>query len=221
MLLSGCQGSSGGGGGDGGGDDEETPYNPPTPPSTTGAFISVWDTSRNSIGSSNVNQVKLPLASNGNYGFTVYWGDGKSDSISSYSDTAATHTYSTSGEYSLIITGTLKGFSFDNSGDRLKLIEIKQWGCLKLGDNGAYFSGCENLTISASDALDRTETKVMKNAFHGCSSIAAIPSLNGWDMSNVTDMSGMFSGATAFNQNIGNWNVYKTTDMSVMFKGAT
>ena len=34
-------------------------------------------------------------------------------------------------------------------------------------------------------------------------------------------MSNMFSGATAFNQNIGEWNVSQVTDMSNMFDGAT
>ena len=38
-----------------------------------------------------------------------------------------------------------------------------------------------------------------------------------WDVSNVTNMSGMFYGATNFNQDIGNWDVSKVTDMSDMF----
>ena len=35
-----------------------------------------------------------------------------------------------------------------------------------------------------------------------------------WDVSSVTDMSGMFRGAYAFNQDIGQWDVSKVTDMS-------
>ena len=45
--------------------------------------------------------------------------------------------------------------------------------------------------------------------------------IGSWDVSNVTDMSDMFAYATAFNQPIGFWNVSKVTDMSVMFIGAT
>ena len=34
-------------------------------------------------------------------------------------------------------------------------------------------------------------------------------------------MSNIFSGATAFNQDIGNWDVSKATDIDFMFTGAT
>ena len=40
-------------------------------------------------------------------------------------------------------------------------------------------------------------------------------------MSNVTNMNGMFEGATAFNQNISSWDVSKVTNMESMFEGAT
>jgi len=40
-----------------------------------------------------------------------------------------------------------------------------------------------------------------------------------WDVSSVTDMADMFYKATAFNQFIGNWNVSSVTDMSLMFAG--
>ena len=41
--------------------------------------------------------------------------------------------------------------------------------------------------------------------------------IGSWDVSNVTRMDGMFSGASAFNQDIGSWDVSKVTNMSGMF----
>ena len=41
------------------------------------------------------------------------------------------------------------------------------------------------------------------------------------DTYNVTDMSGMFSGATSFNQPIGDWNTSKVTNMFEMFHSAS
>ena len=44
--------------------------------------------------------------------------------------------------------------------------------------------------------------------------------IGGFDTSQVTDMSGMFSGASSFNQPIGQWKTNQVTDMSSMFSGA-
>ena len=45
--------------------------------------------------------------------------------------------------------------------------------------------------------------------------------IGGWDVSNVTDMYGMFYDATSFNQDIGYWDVSNVTDMVFMFFEAT
>ena len=45
--------------------------------------------------------------------------------------------------------------------------------------------------------------------------------IGSWDVSNVTDMSGMFSGASSFNQEIVNWDVSNVTDMVGMFDEAS
>jgi len=45
--------------------------------------------------------------------------------------------------------------------------------------------------------------------------------ISAWDTSNVTSMSNMFNSATSFNQDISAWDTVKVTDMSGMFFGAT
>ena len=44
--------------------------------------------------------------------------------------------------------------------------------------------------------------------------------LNNWNVSNVTNMYGMFWGAESFNQPLNNWNVSNVEDMEGMFAGA-
>ena len=39
----------------------------------------------------------------------------------------------------MTITGLVRGWRFANSGDRLKLTNISQWGPLQLGNDGGYF----------------------------------------------------------------------------------
>lgn len=45
--------------------------------------------------------------------------------------------------------------------------------------------------------------------------------INNWDVSNVTNMEGMFKNNTHFNKPINNWDVSKVTNMNNMFYGST
>ncbi len=86
------------------------------------------DTTQTSTGATGPNQFKLPLVPGGNYNFTVYWGDGTQDVITSSEDSRAIHTYPSNGTYTISVYGKLHGWYFNNSGDRLKLLDISQWG---------------------------------------------------------------------------------------------
>ncbi len=46
------------------------------------------------------------------------------------------------------------------------------------------------------------------------------PDVSNWDVSNVTNMSGMFAGTKSFNQDLSKWDVSNVIDMSGMFEGA-
>lgn len=182
--------------------------------------ISKWNTTKTSSGSSNSNQIKLPLDPSGTYNFTINWGDGTSNTITSFDQDETTHTYATEGEYEISIRGTVKGFRFNNFGDKLKILEISQWGSLNLGNAGGYFYGTKNLNITAADILDLTGTTDMSYAFAE-SGIATVPSMNIWDMSAVTNMKYMFYADYSFNQLIGNWDVSNVTNMYGMLGAAT
>jgi surface protein len=58
----------------------------------------------------------------------------------------------------------------------------------------------------------------MSGMFRGCANFNQTMSL--WNTSNVTNMAGMFDGAENFNLNIGNWNTARVTNMSNMFRNA-
>ena len=46
-------------------------------------------------------------------------------------------------------------------------------------------------------------------------------SISGWNVSNVTNMSSMFVGNSSFNQNINNWNVSGVSSMISVFENST
>ena len=88
-------------------------------------FLSVWNTTKTSAGSSGSNQVRLPLQSSGIYNFLVDWGDESNDTITIWNQDAVTHTYASEGVYTINITGIIIGWYFNNGGDRLKILEIQ------------------------------------------------------------------------------------------------
>jgi surface protein len=171
-------------------------------------FISVWDTTLVSTGSSGVNQVKLPLVSTGTYNFRVFWGDGRSDVITSWNQAEVTHTYDTIGVYTITIVGQIVGWQFAFGGDLLKITEILQWGCFNHGDQINVFAGCSNLQImNVTDTLELGTSTTLRGFFWDCSNLSTIDNINSWDTSTIKNFYLTFRGCTNFNDNINNWIV--------------
>ena len=199
-------------------------------------FISTWKTDNLSTGSSNNNQVKLPLMPNGTYLFNVTWGDGNSNTITTWNQAATTHTYSAIGTYTITIRGYINGWSFaavppltGATGDRLKLLTITQWGCLQFNSiitdstvNSGAFYNCTNLTLlTVIDTPNFKGSTSTFNFFRGCTALTLINNINKWNVSGITYFRSTFRECTNFNDNVGNWNTGNATNMSLMFYGST
>ena len=152
-------------------------------------FISTWNTTLTSSGSSNETQIMLPLVSTGSYNFNVDWGDSSTDIITVWDQTEVTHNYAVKGEYILSISGQLIGWQFANSGDKLKITEISQWGNMGFGNVNSNFYGASNLNLTATDAPDLSYSDSLSYAFYTCSNLGDTGNMNKWDVSNVNDMS--------------------------------
>lgn len=201
--------------------------NTPTPtltptPTPLPIFMSTWDTTKISAGSSALNQIHLPLESSGTYNFTVDWGDGNTDLITVWSQSETTHTYAVAGVYNLSIIGTIQGFNFYYGQDEHKIISISTFGTLQLGNSGRYFFGCTYLDLSSvTDVLDLTGTLDCSFMFYQCNSLSTIGNINTWNVSNVQSLNSAFEFATLFNQPLNNWNVSNCQDFSNMFREAS
>ena len=183
------------------------------------AFVSQWS------GSS----VTLPYVNNtgATYSGTIDWGDGY---VSANTYANRSHTYSATGLYTIVINGTVTGFKFNNSGDRLKIRQILQWGQLRgeysnifaRYDFSGMFWGCSNLVLTGvTGTLNLSNAEQMPSMFSNCTSLTTVNNMNSWDVSSVINMGAMFNNATNFNQNIGSWNVSAVTNMGSMFNSAT
>ena len=189
-----------------------------TPPGTQ-ASINI-NTGNVSAGSSNTHSFALPLVTGTTYNFVVAWGDGRSSVITAYNQHDVTHTYAAPGAYTLEITGTLTGWSFNGGGDRLKVLNINSWGPIVIGAVGdtGCFSGCANLTISsdAGSPVSPTATTSLASCFSGCTSLNST-NVATWDVSAVQDISLMFFGCTAFNVDLSSWNTSAVQLMNNVF----
>ena len=188
-------------------------------------FISVWDT-RNYSWESNDDQIKLPLQSNWIYDFIVDWWDETTSHITVYNQIDVTHTYPIEWIYEVTITWEITWFSFLEEGqlyfsdwDTDKLIEIRNWGDLNLGNNWGYFLDCRELTaVTANDLLDLSWTTDLHRMFTRNEKLTKVNRIWEWDMSNVIDIEGMFLRAEGgFNSDISWWDLSSVTDISGIF----
>jgi len=180
-------------------------------------FVFTIDTENTSSGSSLNTQFMMPLVSSGSYNATVNWGDGSSDTITSYNQQEVTHTYSSAGQYEISIEGTLQGWQFNNAGDKLKMLDIKQYGVLDLSTSAAFY-GCTNLDASATDAPTVSSTS-FSEMFRDCTNFNG--DVSSWNITTVTTLASAFRDAVSFNKSVNNWNTSNVTTLSNTFRGCT
>ena len=185
-------------------------------------FVSTWKT--DNAGVSNSTSITLPLVP-GTHDFWVNWGkDGKRDHITAYDQAEVTHDYGVAGTYTPRITGTIIGWRFNNGGDKLKITNISRWGCLRLVNEGSYFTGCENMRVTATDTLNTYGIINFSSMFFSCKllnrNICASNFSSGTNFANfqqdaqtfnqpvcyrlpsATSIEGFFAGNTLFNQSL-------------------
>ena len=155
-------------------------------------FITKWKTTTDN------ESIKLPLMSDGEYDFTVNYGDGSEYQITTYDDTNATHTYATAGTYTVTIKGKMTDFAFgDVPESKDKIVELVQWGNTQLVD--IDFEECTNLAGSIPVPVKGTLVQLnsVANLFRGCTSLTGeIPENLFYNAPNLQYLSSVFKGCT-------------------------
>ena len=159
----------------------------------------------------------LPLHPGFQYNFIVDWGDNTQSEVTSHNDPDRIHTYKTKGTYTLNISGLAEAWFFNNSGDKDKIIKVNNFGDMGWKNLENSFYGCTNLRIFRGGNV--SEVTDMSRMFSNATSV--VPEISYWDVSQVTDMSRMFYKASSANPDVSGWDVSKVTNMMGLFDQAT
>jgi hypothetical protein len=167
-------------------------------------------------GTSLENEFTIPTTGGG-YNYFVDWGDG-SKSLNVVG--GITHTYAVAGTYLVSIVGAFPRIWFNNSGDKLKLLDIKQWGSIKWSQFIAPFNGCSNLVGTFRDNPILSSLNIsFVYAFLNCAKYTGGYSSEIWLTQNVFNLQSTFQGCLLFDKNIGNWNVSNCNNFSNFMYG--
>ncbi len=149
-------------------------------------------------------------------GMTIDWGDGSPGEAATG---PADHAYDTAGTYSVSVSGGLQRFHLDGHQDAPKLKAVDWWGAAQWTSMEDAFRGASSMEYGAPDAPDLSGVADMSGMFEGASSFDQ--PLNSWNVSSVTDMRFMFSGASSFDQPLNAWDVSSVIRMDRMFQDAS
>ena len=157
----------------------------------------------------------------GSYNYDVDWGDGTTDTGVT---TSITHTFlGGAGTYIVKISGTFPKIYFNNGGDKLKLLEVQNWGAILWQRMDNSFYGCTNMTITATDAPDFSALTngTFNLMFYNCESLNG-NNLSNWNTSGFTSLSSALGFASAsftglFNADLSGWDVSNVTSFANMF----
>jgi surface protein len=155
------------------------------------------------------------------YDFTVDWGDGNSDRITSYNDSGLSHTYSGSSTYEIEITGSCPnlalGLTGPQSSHRSKVRSITQWGNCGFTNLNSAFYDCYNMVLALTDTPNFTGVTDIRWMFVECRSITT--GAEGWNFStgSFTSMRYLFDHCDNFNSDCSGWNTTGITDMQGLF----
>ena len=130
-----------------------------------------------------------------NYNFTVDYGDGTVEEITSFNDEDIYHTYQTAGTYDVKINGLCEGWSFYNVGDSASnLTQIKQWGVTQA--KHIDFGNCTNLSGQIPTPVKNSFTTVesFRLLFYNCTNLnSQIPENLFYNATNVITLRNAFN----------------------------
>lgn len=170
------------------------------------------------------------------YSCGIAWGDGESDTISSFDDSALTHFYADQDDFTITITGLCETFRIEDS----RLIECQQYGDTGLTSTENMFKNCDACIFTAPPAINTSMVTNMNGMFWGCvvgnpdvsefdtslvqsfnqmffNTDVAVPDVSGFNMGSCLSIQGMFDNAIIAEPDVSQWDMGNCQDFSFAF----
>ena len=161
------------------------------------------------------------ITGDGEFNYDVDWdNDGTYDEISVQGPVS--HDYKEPGTYTIRIRGQFPHMLARKREESSNLCGMKvvQWGDIQWKSMNRMFAGCGEVgpIFPESQAPDLSHVTDMSEMFSGAE--AFNQPLNSWNTQNVISMESMFANTKTFNQPLDAWDTSNVTKMSHMFYGA-
>lgn len=145
----------------------------------------IFTVKTDNAGTSASNQFTIPTSTSGitqAFNYDIETSDGQTITGLTGSHTI---TFPTAGTYEVRISGSFPYMFFNNGGDRLKMLDISNFGIYALGatSQANAFKSCNNMTITATDTGNFGSVTNFQSAWENCSSLTSFPLI---DTSNGT-----------------------------------
>nr|WP_321412168.1 BspA family leucine-rich repeat surface protein [uncultured Allomuricauda sp.] len=176
------------------------------------SFVTTWKTSENG------ESIRMGLVEALEYDFAINWGDGNIENVSTVPVDhlqAIFHDYEVAGDYTVSIIGKLPGVVMGIYGAQTNLISIEQWGDINWKTMTSAYANCENVVCNATDVPNLSQVTNIDGMFYGTLNFEG--DLSDWDVSTITNMSYTFD-LSNFNGDISKWDTQNVTSMESMFR---
>lgn len=168
---------------------------------------------------STANSLRANIYSGSNV--SIDWGDGNISNVSTAGTVTKTYANNTTIK-TIQVSGTVGLGWIGNDGNRIT--DVTSWGNSPVFSAERMFANARGIvSLTATGQPNFTFGASTANMFNGANAFVGNTgggNIASWDVSNVTNMQGMFATARAMNLPIGTWNVSRVTNMASMFGGA-
>ena len=160
----------------------------------------------------------IPCQNVGTFNAVIDWGDNSNHStITTYNDADLAHVYNSPGDHVIRITGTFPNLRFNNTGDKLKVKSVENFGKVGWISLTQAFYGCTNMTSFIAGTCDTSAVTNMSDMFRTCSGLTSLDVTN-FNTALVTNMNKIFRGCSSLTSlDVTNFNTALVNDMLGMF----